>query len=286
MVKRLAFGFFLFSFLTAGFFLASQQMVQAADSKDKKVQAAKEKVDSDEALEEEGGDGAEPKKADLPPLYLAEVKGEVFVVHKGDKKKADPPQKVEADDRIVTGKDGKAYLQFQEGGTMEVGPQSDVKISKLDITPKTFKARFLIAVGKMKTVLKKLKKTSSSFEIEAGGVVSGVRGTTFEVDYDKAKNEVATKTYEGSVFTKVGGKEKIVEKGFAQVVGKGGVPVLSALTGSDVSDFVEFLDASNDLEKQKEIIIKHLQKKLIDDITKKALGDHGDPVQKALQFHF
>jgi hypothetical protein len=286
MVKRLTFGFFLLSFLTAGFFLASQQPLQAATSKDKKAEVTKEEADSDEALEEESGDEAEVKEEDLPDFYLAQAKGEVFVVHKGNKKKADPPQQVEADDKIVTGKDGKAFLQFKSGGTLEVGPKSEVKVSKLEINSKAFKVRFQIAIGKMKTVLKKLTQASSSFEIEAGGVVAGVRGTTFEVDYNKAKNEVATKTYEGSVFTRVGGKENIVEKGFALVVGKGGNPVLSALGGSDVADFVEFLEAADDLEKQKEIILKHLQKKIIDDITKKALGDHGNPVDKALQFRF
>jgi hypothetical protein len=226
------------------------------------------------------------KKVDLPPLFLAEVKGEVYLVHGGDKKKADPPQKVETDDRIVTGKDSKAYLEFQSGGTIEVGAESDMKISQLEVKPDSFKARFLMAFGKMKTMIHKLAASSSVFEVEAGGVVSGVRGTTFEVGYDQAKKEEATKTYDGTVYTRVNGKEQLVEKGSSMVVGKSGVPVLGVLGASDVADFVSFLDASDKLEAVKQILLKKLEQRLLDEVAKKLLGNAGKGVGNILQFHF
>jgi|GEM_PF-2025709 len=227
-----------------------------------------------------------PKKVDIPPLFLAEVKGEVFLVHQGDKKKADPPQKVEQDDRIITGNDGKAYLEFASGGTVEIGPKSDVAVNSLHITENTFKAKFRIAFGKMKTIIHKMATSSSSFEVEAGGVVAGVRGTTFEVAYDKDKNQASAKTYDGTVYTQVNGKETLVEKGFGLVVGRGGVPVLGALTGSDVADFVDFLSASDKLEKAKDIILKKLEQRLLDEVAKRVLGGAGKDVGKILQFHF
>ncbi len=228
----------------------------------------------------------EAKKVDLPPLFLAEVKGEVYLIHDGDKKKADPPQKVEANDRIVTGKDSKAYLEFQAGGTIEVGPDSDMKISQLEVNPNSFKARFMMAFGKMKTVIHKLTTSSSVFEVEAGGVVSGVRGTTFEVGYDQDKREAATKTYDGTVYTRVNGKEQLVQKGFSMVVGRGGAPVLGPLSGSDVADFVSFLDASDKLEAAKQILLKKLEQRLLDEVAKKLLGNAGKGVGNILQFHF
>jgi len=225
-------------------------------------------------------------KVELPPLFLAQVNGDVYLVHKGNKKKADPPQKVEADDHILTGDKGKAYLEFASGGTVEIGPKSDVKISQLNINKTTFKARFLIAVGKMKTIIHKMASSSSTFEVEAGGVVAGVRGTTFEVDYNKDSKQACAKTYDGTVYTRENGKETLVKKGFSLVAGPGGSPVLGPLTGSDVADFVDFLDASDKLEKAKEIIIKKLEQRLLDEVAKKVLGNAGGAVGNVLQFHF
>jgi hypothetical protein len=228
----------------------------------------------------------EPQKVDLPPLFLAETKGEVFLIHNGDKKKADPPQKVEKDDHILTGKDGKAYLEFQSGGTLEVGTESDMKINELDIKPDTFKARFLMAFGKIKTIIHKLTVAHSTFEIEAGGVVSGVRGTTFEVDYDKDRKLEATKTYDGTVYTQVNGKEQLVEKGFSMVVSAGGAPVLGQLSAEDVGDFVEFINIDGSLEKKKEILMKQLEKRLLEELTNGVIGKSSDGKTKMNFGHF
>jgi hypothetical protein len=254
--------------LTFGILLTFHSAIRADDNSD----------DSSKAT------GTPTPEVETPPLFLAEIKNEVYVIHNGNKAKADPPQELVASDRIVTGKDGKAYLEFQSGGTVEIGSQGDVKISQLDINPKSFKAKFLMAVGKMKTILHKLTSASSSFEIEAGGVVSGVRGTTFEVDYDKDKSLVATKTFEGSVFTRSHGKEQTVEKGFGLVIGKSGSPVLTALGEGDLADFATFIDASTDLEKRKEIIIKQLIKKTLENQLKDKAQAPKSPLD--LQFHF
>jgi hypothetical protein len=209
---------------------------------------------------------ATPKpRVELPPLYIAQVKGEAYLVHKGDKKKAEAPAKVEADDQILTGKDGQVFLQFKDGGTMEIGPSSDMKIKDLDIKADTFKARFAMAFGKLKTVIHKLTSANATFEVEAGGVVTGIRGTTFEVDYDKDKNAHTTKTYEGTVVDRVNGKDQVVNKGFTLAIGGGGAPVLSALGAGDVADFVTFLDASDKLDAVKNILLKKLEERLINE---------------------
>jgi len=213
-----------------------------------------------------------PKKVDLPPLYLAQVEGEVYLVHDGDKKKADPPQKVEADDQILTGKDSKAFLQFESGGTIEVGPNSDMKVRELNISSNSFTARFLMAFGKMKTTIHKLTESKSTFEIESGGVVAGVRGTVFEVGYDKDKQEQSTKTYEGTVYTRVDGKEQLVQKGFGLVIGSGGRTVLGPLGASDIADFVDFLNASDKLEAAKQILLKKLQERILNEAVNGILG--------------
>lgn len=309
-VKRFTLVSVLFLFAASGIFLTSGPAVYAKDSKDAK-KTGKKPTPTKTATPKKTSTPTKtatpkktatptrtptvtrtptatpgPKKANLPPLYMAEVKGEVFLFHKGDKKKADAPQKVEADDRVLTGENSKAYLQFESGGTIEIGPQSDVKVSKLNISQETFKARFLVAFGKMKTAIHKLTNSTSSFEVEAGGVVAGVRGTTFEVSYDKDKKQASTKTYDGTVATLVNGKETLVEKGMGFVVGKGGSPVLAALGAGDVADFVQFLDAKDKLDAAKDILLKKLEQRLLEEAAKKLLGDKGNDLIKHLPFHF
>jgi hypothetical protein len=201
----------------------------------------------------------------------------VTLVQKGSRKKAEPPQAVSKDDRVVTGKDGFAYLKFKSGGTIELGPKSDVTVKQLKVDPKTFQAKFKMATGRMRTLLKKLTGAKSSFEIEAGGVVCGVRGTTFEVDYDKDKKTVATKTYEGSVFARVKGKETLVDKGFGFLVGDKGDPVLGALSSQEMKDALEFIKISDDLDKRKDMFEKKLKQSLIGTLME------GGGVEKSLE---
>ena len=224
-------------------------------------------------------------QAKLPPLFLATAKGEVYLVHEGNKQKADPPQEVEADDRILTGKDGTAYLEFQQGGTVEVGPKSDLKIREVKVKPDTFRARFLMAFGEFKAKVKKLTSASSTFEVEAGGVVAGVRGTVFGVDYDQDNHQVNAQTYEGSIYAKVDGKESVVSKGFGLVLANGGIPVIGALTGGDLGDFVDFMNAAGDVEKQRDILLKKLSEKIIGGLLQNAQPAlPKSPV--SLPFHF
>jgi hypothetical protein len=206
---------------------------------------------------------AKGKEVVLPEFYLAEAKGDVKVVHKGNKAKAAPPQAVEKDDRIVTGKDGTAYLQIRSGGTIEISPKSDVKVEKFEADPKALKARFKLAFGRMRTVLKKFASSRSTFEIEAGGVVCGVRGTAFEVDHDKDKKNVRAKTFEGSVWAKAQGKETVVDKGFGFLVGDKGSPVLEALSSQEVQEGLKFMKIADGLDQQREMFDKRLKQSLI-----------------------
>lgn len=264
MVKRL--HLFLILFLAAGGFFSSLGPCRADDSASA---AAPTTVSS--------------------PLFLAQVKNKVTIIHEGASRDGNPPELLEPNDRVVTGSDGKAELQFQDGGVVEVGPKSDVKISQLEVTPKSFKARFLLAYGKFKAKVKKLTGASSSFEVEAGGVVAGVRGTVFGVDYDQDTKKVSAQTFEGSIFTKIGGKEEVVDKGFSMVVQKTGLPIRSPLTGQQVTSFKDFTDVSGILEKKKDEMINQLRQKATDKVKQgvqdKIKGKAGDEINKHLPGH-
>lgn len=203
---------------------------------------------------------------DTPPaqLFLAQVEGEVEVIHDGSSHQAQPPEPLSKSDEVKTGDDGMAYLEFQNGGVVEVGAHSDAKVSRLEIQGGDFKARFLLAWGRLKAKVKKLTTSSSAFEIEAGGVVTGVRGTVFGVEYDKDTKKVSAQTFEGSVFTRVGNKEQILDKGFAMAIEKTGVSVKSPLTGEQMNSFKDFTDVSGQLEKKKQELLQEMHQKVLD----------------------
>ncbi len=230
-------------------------------------------------------------KPTLPPFYLAEVKGKVHLVtwdaekKQAVRKKAKAPCAVRANDRIVTDKKSRAYFQFKDGGTVEVGPESDLFVREIDVTPKTMRARFLLEVGRMKATVKKLTGARSAFEVEAGGVVAGVRGTTFGVEYDPEEKKTVTKTYEGMIYALSGGKENLVKEGFSLAL-SGNTSLAGKLGSEELGDFAEFLTAAGGLEKKKELLLKQLEKQLLKKVTGGLVGKGAEEGKKALRFGF
>lgn len=209
---------------------------------------------------------------ELPDLYLADAKGEVYVVHNEFKEKADPPQVLEAGDRILTRAGSFAYLEFRDGGVVEVGPSSDFKVSLASVQPDSLRARFLLAYGKTIAMVKKLTTASSVFEIEAGGVISGVRGTIFGVEYDGYHCQVKERTYEGSVSNRWGfqGRQKIVnkgERGTFCVYEEGSV---DSLTSDDNKDFSRFRNAVDSLGSKRSQRLNQLKTKMAEEAAAKA----------------
>jgi hypothetical protein len=230
-------------------------------------------------------------KATPPPFYLAETKGKVFLItwdavkKQAVRNKAKAPCTVHANDRIVTEKDSRAYFQFKDGGTVEVGPKSDLFVREIDVNPKTFRARFLLTYGRMKASVKKMTGARSTFEVEAGGVVAGVRGTTFGVEYDPEQKKTVTQTFEGTIFTLAGGKERLVKEGFSLAL-SGNKALSGALGTGEVKDFTEFMTAAGGLEKKKELLLKQLEKQLLKKLTGSVVGQGVEEGKKALQFGF
>jgi hypothetical protein len=214
-------------------------------------------------------------------LFVAQVKNQVYVVHQGNQHTPNPPEALAENDWVRTGADSKAYLEFQNGGVVEVGPNSNVKVSQLEITPRDFKARFLLAVGEFKAKVAKLTTASSVFEVQAGGVVAGVRGTVFGVDYDQANQQVSAATYEGTIFTQSQGRTETIDKGYGAVVDHTGAPTLSQLTQGQISSFQQFDNVAGLLEQKKQEMIDDMKNRALQQIPQNVVPGQND-IQNAI----
>jgi hypothetical protein len=147
-------------------------------------------------------------RAETTALFTS-VTGKVQV--KGPKTKkarlAEKGATVAQGDRIITGPSDQAVLKAFDGSELRVSPNTDFTVEKLEQTGQKDKTlQFKLAVGKLWAKVTKLFSSSSSFEIEAGGVVCGVRGTEYSMFYDPATGKVDVVVYDGTVWTTSNGQ--------------------------------------------------------------------------------
>jgi hypothetical protein len=142
------------------------------------------------------------------------VKGKVQVKNtSGDLRSAKTGIKVTQEERVVTGKDAEATLQFFDGSQVALKPGTEFQLVKLEKPSAEDKVlQFKILVGGLLAKVKKLSTSRSSFEIEGGGVVCGVRGTEFSMRLDSAQH-LALHVSSGSVYAKTGGHTVLFNAG-------------------------------------------------------------------------
>jgi hypothetical protein len=157
----------------------------------------------------------------MTQAIFTQVRGnvQVLVPHHTKPKKAQKDLVVTQGDRIVTQEDSSAVLRLFDGSELKIDSKTEFVLSEMQKpsdVDKNFK--FSLFIGKLAAVVKKLTSASSSFEIEAGGVVCGVRGTQFEMGYNPRKNAVSLNVVEGSVWARSnGGAEHVFRAGQQQI---------------------------------------------------------------------
>ncbi len=118
-------------------------------------------------------------------------------------------------ERLVTGANAQANLQIFDGSEIKISPSSDVwldQLQKPDTNNKIIK--FKLAAGQIWAKVTHLLSSKSSFEINAGGVVCGVRGTEYSVAYDPATGKVDVAVVGGTIWTtSSGGVIKVFNAG-------------------------------------------------------------------------
>ncbi|HEV2352598.1 MAG TPA: FecR family protein, partial [Puia sp.] len=104
-------------------------------------------------------------------------------------------------ERIVTDKDSKATVQLFDGSQIDINPNTDLALTKMQKPSAKDKIlQFKLFIGSLLSKVKKLASSKSSFEIEAGGVVCGVRGTQYSYSYDPKAHNVTVHVDEGTVY--------------------------------------------------------------------------------------
>lgn len=148
-------------------------------------------------------DGSTPQNISdqLPIGYvLDQIQGTALILPPGGAKPviAEADVTVQPGDEIITKPDSEVSLAFNDSAMVRISGGSEVKVEELDRPDKnSFVSRLKLITGLVLSQVAKLGQGRSSFEVETGGVVCGVRGTVFEVQKDK--NLVQSNTYEGVV---------------------------------------------------------------------------------------
>ncbi len=146
---------------------------------------------------------------------VEEITGMVFVVPSGGG--ASQPltegSPVLAGDEIQTDEGGSVVLFLNEETTLRVESASRLVVERLEPNQEGgFLNRLKLLAGRVISEVENLGKSQSTFEVESGGVVCGVRGTSFEVEL--IGDEVNASTYEGEIEVKSGESVERVRAGY------------------------------------------------------------------------
>lgn len=161
------------------------------------------------------------------------VKGKVSIQSlQGTVRQASGGMKVAEGESIVLGPDGRAALKLFDGSRLNLAPGTRFVLDKLEKpSSKEKQLRFTLELGSVQALVQKLLTASSHFEIAAGGVVCGVRGTRFTVTYLPDFQKVTLKVDEGTVYAETQGQTYLYHAGQAGEFLKG-KPVGPAAKGA------------------------------------------------------
>jgi hypothetical protein len=184
---------------------------------------------------------------------LVDVSGKVTISGEAGQKShaAKKGAKVAEGERIVTSEDATAVLEFFDGSQLTLQPGTELSVVRLKKSPSQGDVlKFKLSLGKILAEVAKMLSINSRFEIEAGGVVCGVRGTKFTLQYDPGRQKLSLRVAEGSVYADSGGKHRVLNAG-EKIEFIKGRPAAEEDAGSAASSQRGFADpALKDLHEQ------------------------------------
>jgi hypothetical protein len=184
----------------------------------------------------------EPSLEDILPVYfVADIQGEgnVQILREGDKdwQKTKTGMRLEEGDRILVGDDTEVILSLKSETLVHLDEDTEMTVTRLGENQSDgFFSRLKLLTGSILSDVKKnLEESRSSFEVDAGGVVCGVRGTVFEVSADG--DQIETSTDEGTVQVDTSKGSQQVKAGDTCSAARGRSPSLYASSGKTKARF-------------------------------------------------
>ena len=156
-----------------------------------------------------------PEEPPVLQYVLEDVTGNVQVLPTGGgtAQPGTEGQALRIGDSVATDPGASAVLALNEQTNVRVNPGTEVTLAKLEGDPDgKFASLLKLIKGDILSQVQDLKLTHSTYEVDSGGVVCGVRGTVFEVV--ARGGDVSTVTQQGTVAVRTAdAREELVGAG-------------------------------------------------------------------------
>jgi len=140
-------------------------------------------------------------------------------------------------DIVQTKADSTAVLEFVDGSTVLLQPESRLELHYLSIFGKTgmVDTQIHLNQGRVETQVEKKKGPGSRFEISTPAGVTSVRGTNYRVSAEPASSKSHTEVLEGGVKVNSAGNTELITAGYGAISSSNAPP----------SHPIELLDATD-----------------------------------------
>ncbi|MFW6307285.1 MAG: FecR family protein, partial [Campylobacterales bacterium] len=120
------------------------------------------------------------------------LSGDVSIIENGKSSKASINSKIDENDKIVTGANGKAQIKFSDSTVITLGINSDFAIEEYVNDKTKPKASFSIGKGTFKALTGKMGKINpDGFKLKTKTATIGIRGTGILGQVTPSENKVA-----------------------------------------------------------------------------------------------
>ena len=145
---------------------------------------------------------------------VEDIQGTVLALFDGEAgpETVEEGETLESGDSLITKSGSQATLSLNDVTAVHVSESTTVRIADLEPNASQgFISRLELTAGKVLSEVEKLDESQSTFEVESGGVICGVRGTAFEVQ--NQDGQVQTNTFHGAVEVAQGEQSQLVRGG-------------------------------------------------------------------------
>jgi len=167
-------------------------------------------------------------KIEAAPAIVVSVTGNVSLKtsDNASTKSLTSKQTVSIGDRVTTGDNGSALIQFADGSNLLVQKNSQVIFNTLSAYGETgmVDTQLRLQKGRVETAVKPLRGSFSRYEITTPAAVAAVRGTKFRVAYTNKNEIMASEVVKGNISVEAEGIVQSLNKGFGSITEKGKAP--------------------------------------------------------------